>query len=84
MVIRTGYVVQTVKRQEPVVVLGGMREMNRYLEVVDEVEGKRWEMRKRCLQLMQTHIEQQLQCLKERGEQLRRRLLRRQNKARVS
>ena len=59
------------------------RDVSRYLEVVDQVEDQRWELRKKCLQLMQTHIEQQLHCLKEKGELLKRRLRRREKKLRV-
>lgn len=54
-----------------------------FLGVVDEVEGRRWSLRKECLHLMQKHIEQQLQRLQETSHSLHRRLHRRQSKARV-
>ena len=62
-----------------------MKELNRhYLAVVDRTEKERWEARKRCLMLMQTHIEQQLQTLQERAEKFRKKLDRIKRKERVS
>ena len=55
-----------------------------YLQVVDQTEEGRWEARKRCLVLMQSHIEQQLQKLQERAENFQKKLIRIKKKERVS
>ena len=61
------------------------KELHRhYLAVVDQAEKERWEARKRCLVLMQTHIEQQLQALQERAERFKKKLDRIKRKERVS
>ena len=62
-----------------------VKELNRhYLSVVDRAEKERWEARKRCLVLMQAHIEQQLQTLQERAERFKKKLDRIKRKERVS
>ena len=62
-----------------------VKKLNRhYLAVVDRTEKERWEARKRCLMLMQIHIEQQLQTLQERAEKFRKKLDRIKRKERVS
>ena len=59
------------------------RRQHHYLGVVDKMEGERASMRRKCLLLMQIHIEEQLCSVKMRGEVLRRRMVRRQNRIRV-
>ena len=61
------------------------KELNQhYLTVVDQAERERWEARKRCLVLMQAHIEQQLQTLQERAERFKKKLDKIKRKERVS
>ena len=62
-----------------------VKELHRhYLQVVDQAEKERWEARKRCLVLMQAHIEQQLQKLQERAERFQKKVDRIKRKERVS
>lgn len=60
-----------------------MLERGRFLAVVDRVEETRASARRQCLLLMQEHIKKQLEAVKRRGEQLRKKLARRERKIRV-
>ena len=52
--------------------------------MVDDAEKKSWEARKKCLVLMQAHIEQQLRVLQEKADKWRRKLARIKKRERVS
>ena len=54
-----------------------------YLQVVDDVEKRSWEAKKRCLMLMQTHIEEQLKVLQERANKWQKKLARIKKRERV-
>lgn len=54
-----------------------------YLQVVDQAEKRSWEARKRCLVLMQEHIEKQLKTLQERAKKFQKRLARIERRERV-
>lgn len=60
--------------------LGGLSETEEreqhlhYLQVVDQAEKRSWEARKRCLVLMQEHIERQLKFLQERAIKFQKKL----------
>ena len=53
------------------------------MQVVDDAEKRSWEARKRCLILMQTHIEEQLKVLQERADKWQKKLARIKKRERV-
>lgn len=55
-----------------------------YVGVVDKMEREKASLRQKCLLLMQVHIEEQLRRARTRGEELRQKMIRRENKIRVS